>query len=283
LHIPIGVISNAVSGSAIEPFLPPAEGSGGDTAASRGKFYQTMVRPLAPYALRGFCWYQGETNCFLNDTIHYPQKMKVLINGWRRLWENPDLPFYFVQIAPFYYSHSTGGNQAHTPESEPAFWAAQESALELPHTGMVVTTDLVDSLRDLHPAYKWEIGRRLALWALAKDYGQPIICSGPVYAGMAVRGRQIELTFSNTGSGLVSKDGKPLDWFFIAGRDGKFVPASAIISGDNKVVIKARGVRSPAAVRFGWNEAAQPNLYNKEGLPAMPFRAEINNRAELNN
>ncbi|HEY4287587.1 MAG TPA: beta-L-arabinofuranosidase domain-containing protein [Puia sp.] len=273
LHVPIGVIANAVPGSAIEPYLPGGEGA--DTAALRGKFFLTMVKPLAPYALKGFCWYQGETNCFMNDTLRYPQKMKTLIESWRGLWGSDELPFYFVQIAPFYYSHSNGGGQAHTPESEAAFWGAQEKALALPHTGMVVTSDLVDSLQDLHPAYKWEIGRRLALWALAKDYGQPGVYSGPVYKSMQIKGRKIELSFVEVGSGLVSHDGRPLDWFEVAGMDGQYVKGAAKLDGNGKVIVSARGVKTPVAVRFGWNEAAQPNLFNKEGLPAMPFR--VNN------
>ena len=232
------------------------------------------MTPLAPYALKGFLWYQGESNCFLNDTLRYPEKMKTLIESWRKLWENAALPFYYVQIAPFYYSRSNGGNQSHSPTAEPAFWEAQEKALKLTHTGMVVTTDLVDSFQDLHPAYKWEIGRRLALLALANDYHRPVVCSGPVFQSLKVKGKTIVLTFDNAGSGLVSHDGKPLDWFETAGRDGNFVAASAAIDGDNKIIVKA--TRKPAAIRFGWNEAAQPNLYNKEGLPAMPFRAAIN-------
>ena len=263
LHVPIGIISNAVPGSAIEPWLP-------DT----GKFYQTLVRPLAPFGLRGYCWYQGETNCMMNDTLRYPGKMERLIDGWRSLWGDTAMSFYFVQIAPFYYSRSNGGNQAHSPELEPAFWEAQARALSLPHTGMVVTTDLVDSATDLHPAYKWEVGRRLALLALARDYKKDVVCSGPVYRGMTVRRREIALSFSGVGSGLVSHDGQPLNWFEVAGRDGRFVPATAVIEGADEVLVSAKGVRSPKAVRFGWNEAAQPNLCNKEGLPAMPFRTD---------
>jgi sialate O-acetylesterase len=275
-HVPIGMISNAVPGSQIEPFLP---GGGAGLAwrgesDSAGKFYKTIVEPLAPYALKGFLWYQGESNCFLNDTARYPEKMKALITGWRKLWESPELPFYYVQIAPFYYSRSNGGNQAHSQTLEPAFWEAQAKALELPHTGMVVTTDLVDSAAELHPPYKWEVGRRLALWALAKDYHQPVVCSGPTFESMTVKGRTIVLSFANTGSGLISNDGKPLDWFEVAGADGKFTPANAVIEGADKIVIKSK--HKPMAVRFGWNEAAQPNLFNKEGLPAMPFRATVN-------
>ncbi|HVW61096.1 MAG TPA: beta-L-arabinofuranosidase domain-containing protein [Puia sp.] len=261
LQVPIGVISNAVPGSAIGPYLPDS-----------GKFYKTMVRPLAPYALKGFCWYQGETNCFENDTIAYAGKMKQLIEGWRSLWEDPDLSFYLVQIAPYYYSRSNGGNQPHTPETEPAFWEAQRKALSLPHTGMVVTTDLVDNLNDLHPAYKWEIGRRLALWALAKDYKKQVEYSGPLYKSMDIKGDRIEIAFSH--GALISHDGKPLNWWEIAGADGKYVPAAAVIKGD-KVIVS--GIKDPVSVRFGWNEAAQPNLYNTAGLPAMPFRTTGNN------
>jgi sialate O-acetylesterase len=274
-HVPIGLISNAVPGSRIEPFLPgdAAQAESADTGGTPGKFYETIVRPLAPYAVKGFLWYQGESNCFLNDTIHYPEKMKTLIESWRTLWENPGAPFYFVQIAPFEYSHSNGGNQVHTSTLEPAFWEAQAKALELPHTGMVVTTDLVDSIQELHPPYKWEVGRRLALLALANDYHERVVCSGPTYASLTAKGKTIILTFTNTGSGLISHDGRPLDWFETAGANGKFVAATATIEGNDKIIVKTKG--KPTAIRFGWNEAAQPNLYNKEGLPAMPFRAAI--------
>jgi DUF1680 family protein len=260
LHVPIGIISASVSGSNIGPWLP-------DT----GKFYQDMIEPLAPFGLKGFLWYQGETNTFLNETIQYTQKMTLLIHSWRQLWAN--LPFYFVQLPPFYYSQSKGG-LPHTEETLPAFREAQTLALAIPHTGMVVTTDLVDSPNDLHPAYKWEVGRRLALWALANDYGKKeIVYSGPLYQGARVRKNKMILTFTHTGGGLISGDGKPLTWFSIAGSDHHFIPALAVIDGD-RVIVSAPGVKSPLAVRFAWNEAAQPNLFNKEGLPASPFRTD---------
>ena len=283
LHVPVGIISSSVSGSRIEPWMPeagPANAlAGGDHDAvdtsTPGKFYETMIRPLAPFAIKGFLWYQGESNCFLNDTIRYTGKMDTLIGSWRGLWHNEGLSFYFVQIAPFYYSHSRGGDQAHTPETLPAFRAAQARALSLPHTGMVVTTDLVDNLEDIHPAYKWEVGRRLALLALAHDNAlSGIEYSGPVFKEMLIRKHTVELSFTHTGGGLISKDGKPLSWFSIAGTDHTFVPATAVIKGD-KVIVFAQGVNSPEAVRFGWDEAAQPNLFNKEGLPAVPFTTLI--------
>jgi sialate O-acetylesterase len=251
LHIPIGVISNAIPGSKIEPWLP-------DT----GKFYTTLVRPLAPYALKGFCWYQGESNCFAGDTVAYPEKMARLINGWRNGWQEPAAPFYFVLITPYEYSKTT-----HSPYTEPAFWEAQQKALDLPHTGMVVTTDCVDSITQLHPRDKKIIGHRLALLALGE-------ASSPVLRSISVKGRTLQLTFTHTGSGLVSRDGRPLDWFEMADKSGKFTPATATITGPDTITLTAK--HKPVAVRFGWNEAAQPNLFNKEGLPAMPFRAAIN-------
>jgi sialate O-acetylesterase len=277
LHVPVGVISSAVPGSAIEPWMPGTvqkEESNHEElqldTTSPGKFYPTMIQPLAPFALKGFLWYQGETNCFQNENIEYTYKLQALIQSWRHLWNDENLPFYFVQIAPFYYSKSKGKYDLNE-ETEPRFWEAQALALHIPHTGMIVTTDLVNTPDDLHPGYKWEIGRRLAQWPLAKDYHQNIVPSGPLFKSMKVKGNEAEIEFDYTGSGLINKDGKTLTWFEIAGSDGQFVPASAIIKG-NKVVVSSKDVVHPVAVRFAWSEAAKPNLYNKEGLPAAPFR-----------
>ena len=138
----------------------------------------------------------------------------------------------------------------------------------------VAITDLVDTIADLHPGYKWEIGRRLSLVAANKAYGQKnVVYSGPVYTKMKTMDHTVEITFSNTGSGLASRDGKPLSWFSIAGTDGKFTPAKAEIKG-TKIILSAPEVPNPVSVRFGWNEAAQSNFINKEGLPAVPFRTD---------
>ena len=285
LHIPIGMISSAVPGSRIEPWieakrleispkmkdgkvLEPLTNDGGDP----GKFYNTMIEPLIPFSIRGFLWYQGESNCFLNENIRYAYKFKTLIESWRSDWGNLNMPFYFVQIAPYNYS-SSKDVRPHSPENLPEMWEAQSLALTLPNTGMITITDLVDSIVDLHPAYKWEVGRRLSLVALNKTYGfTEIISSGPTFKGMKITKNKIEVTFTNTGSGLISRNGKPLDWFTIAGADGKFVPAKAEIIGD-KVIVSSPEVKSPVAIRFAWNEAAQSNFINKEGLPAVPFRS----------
>lgn len=283
LHVPVGMISSAVSGSPIEPWIPKENLETGYFEGQKvgndpGKFYTSMIEPLTPFALRGVLWYQGETNCFLKENISYSYKMKELINSWRNAWraassaKNAELPFYYVQIAPFNYSTAKGKVvlDAHT---EPEFWEAQAQLLRIPHTGMIVTTDLNDYPDDLHPNYKWEIGRRLALWALVNNYGKKMNYSGPVYQSVSFKDGTAELRFDHVGKGLLSADGKPLDCFTIAGADGKFVPANAVIKG-NKILVSAKGLDKPAAVRFGWNEAMRPNLYNKDGLPALPFRTD---------
>lgn len=285
LNTPIGVISSAVSGSPIERWAPEEAFAGEQNFKAElakdpeaidklnaGKFYYEMIQPLAPFAMRGFLWYQGETNCFQNETFDYTNKLQALISTWRHIWRDNTMPFYYVQIAPFQYSQSKGKYPL-TEETLPKFREAQAAALQIPFTGMVVTTDLVDKLEDIHPTYKWEIGRRLALWPLAKDYGKDIVYTGPMYKRMKIKRKRVELEFTNTGSGLVSHDGKALNWFNVAGTDGEFVPAVAVIKGD-KIVVSAAGVSKPVAVRFAWNEEAQPNFFNKEGLPAAPFRTD---------
>jgi sialate O-acetylesterase len=198
--------------------------------------------------------------------------MAAMINGWRSLWADQALPFYYVQIVPFMYS-TLSPTVTISTDKLPEFWEAQALALSIPNTGMIETTDLNDDVKNLHPHFKWEIGRRLALLALAKTYGKKIVYSGPMYRQMKVIGNKIELTFDHTGSGLINKNGKPLDWFTIAGVDGKFVAADAVIS-NNKVMVSSPLVSAPTAVRFAWDETAQPNLFNKEGLPAVPFRTD---------
>lgn len=280
LHVPVGVISSAVPGSAIEPWIP-VEAFGNCTFFDNykvqndpGKFYTPMIRPLVPFTLKGFLWYQGETNCFLNERLDYTHKMEVLINRWRSDWNDKNLPFYFVQIAPFKYSESKDNKVVLNKESLPEFREAQAAALKIPNTAMIITTDLADNLSDIHPSYKWEVGRRLALLALARDYGfKEIVSAGPVYHGMKIKGNKVELSFSSVGGGLVSKDGKTLSDFLIAGKEKKFVPAQAEIKG-NKVIVSSNAVNKPVDVRFAWTETAQPNFYNKEGLPAQPFRTD---------
>jgi len=225
--------------------------------------YNGMIHPLVPFAIRGAIWYQGEANC--GDGLGYAVMMKALIEGWRKVWGQGDFPFYYVQIAPYgkYYAE----------KSLPYLWEAQTSAMNIPNTGMIVTTDIGD-VDDIHPKNKQEVGRRLALWALAKTYGQADIeYSGPLYKFMEIEGDRIRLHFRHVGGGLASRDGKALSWFEIAGADQKFVPAEATIDGDT-VVVSSKDVAEPKSVRLGWSNVAEPNLMNKAGLPASPFRTD---------
>ncbi|GAB3955074.1 sialate O-acetylesterase [Spirosoma harenae] len=279
LNVPIGVVSSAVPGSRIEPWISEDAFRGETYYGNQkidgdpGKFYEPMIRPVVPFAIKGFLWYQGESNCFLQETTAYSHKLKTLITSWRNAWNDAKMPFYYVSLAPFKYSESKG-KVVLTKETLPAFREAQELVLNLPRTGMIVTTDLASDLSDIHPPFKWEIGRRLALLALADEYGQKdIIAAGPVFERMKIKGRTVELHFSQIGSGLMSRDGKPLTNFTIAEADGRFVPAQAQLDG-KRIVVSAASIQRPVAVRFAWDEAAQPNLVNKEGFPARPFRTD---------
>ena len=224
--------------------------------------YNAMIYPLVPFALRGAIWYQGESNH--TEGMRYTEKMKALIKGWRGLWPSGEFPFYYVQIAPYSY-----GDEA--SDVLPKFWEAQTAALEIPHTGMVIIHDVGD-LNDIHPKNKQEVGRRLALVALAKTYNQEVIYSGPLYHSMRIKGDKIHLRFDH-GGGLKTRDGAAPDHFAVIDRErGGFVRANAKIVGD-EVVVSAPGVANPVAVRFAWHKLAEPNLVNAAGLPAAPFRA----------
>ena len=231
--------------------------------------YNSMIHPLIPFAIRGAIWYQGESN--LDDGMLYHKKMKALIGGWRKLWGQGDFPFYFVQLAPFRYKNWPSKDI--TPTSLPEIWQAQLKTLSIPNTGMAVTTDIAD-LNDIHPKNKQDVGKRLVLWALAKTYGRTdLVYSGPFYRSMSIQGATIRIDFDHVGTGLASSDDKALTWFEIAGHDEKFVKADARISG-TAVLVWSDEVAEPLAVRFAWHQEAAPNLINKEGLPASPFRTD---------
>lgn len=257
LDVAVGLINSSWGGSPIEPWTTTEEGSGG--------MYNGMIAPLQPLAIRGAVWYQGETNVMNKNGLAYYDKTKALIEGWRKSW-GLDLSFYFIQIAPW-----GGGYQ---PGQLPALWEAQVASLKIPGTGMVVTTDLVDNINDIHPRNKLDVGNRLALWALAKNYGKTdLVYSGPLYKSMQVESDKIRVRFAHVGGGLKSRDGKPLSEFQISGAEGQFRPAQAVIDGDS-VVVQAPGVQRPTHVRFGWHRTANPNLINAEGLPASPFQTD---------
>lgn len=226
--------------------------------------YNGMIFPLHPFAIRGAIWYQGEAN--VGEGMLYTERMKALVGGWRQVWNEGVFPFYFVQIAPFNYGDH--------PEALPELWEAQTAAAkETPNTGMAVIND-IGNFSDIHPRNKQEVGRRLALLALAETYGQTILtCSGPTFKDLALEGDKLRVHFENTGGGLSSRDGKPLDGFEIIDADGDgFVKAAAEVEGSS-VVLSAPGVEHPVAMRFAWNQLAAPNLINAARLPAGAFRA----------
>jgi len=258
LKRPVGLIVAAVGGMPIEQFTP---GSG------QAFWYNGMVAPLIPYGIRGAIWYQGESNW--RDGYEYFGKQKALIERWRKKWGQGAFPFYIVQIAPLKYGDD--------PQALPRLWEAQAATLSLLDTGIVSTMDIGD-VNDLHPRNKRGVGERLALWALAKDYGRDIAYSGPHYKSMTIEGDKVRVSFDHIGSGLESRDGKPLSGFEIAG-DGGFVPATAVIAPSTSsgqagktIVVSSDKIAKPIAVRFAWQDTAQPNLQNKDGLPAYPFR-----------
>lgn len=250
----------------IKPRIP--ENSLGTQFRPTG-LYNGMIHPLARFAIRGVLWYQGESNVNPYDE-HYTIKMQAMVQSWRDAWGEGDFPFYYVQIAPFNLRLFIPDIDTELPV------LIREQQLEamalIPNCGMVVTSDIGD-LRDIHPKNKVDVGKRLALWALANTYGRKgIVYSGPIYKGMTVEHGAVRVTFDHVGGGLASRDGKPLTHFEIAGKDKVWHPAGAKIDADS-VVVACDAVPEPVAVRFGWHMTAEPNLMNKEGLPAAQFRS----------
>lgn len=287
LNVPIGMIQSAWGGTRIEPWtseemyanLPAFKDFFNQqpiliSGVRAGKNYQSMVKPLAPFALKGVLWYQGESNAMINDDLFYADKMQALVEGWRKAW-GTEMSFYSVGLAPYSYTKRKD-KIPHTSETLAKFWEAQQQSLKIPNTAMVWTNDLVDNLSDIHPPYKWEIAKRLSDLSLNRDYDiKSKACSGPVFQSMKVKRNEIYLNF-NDAEGLKSSDGKPLNWFAIAGSDGIFEPAEAKIKG-NKVVVSNPKIANPKQVRFAWDETAQPNFINAAGLPAVPFRTNAAN------
>ena len=244
-----------------------------DSAQAPTALYNAMIHPLTPFPIRGAIWYQGEAN--RNDGPLYRKKMEALIAGWRLAWKQSDFPFYYVQLAPYNYAYNRETPSGDVPDflRLPLIWEAQTEALAIPDTGMAVVTDIAD-LGNIHPANKRDVGYRLSLWARAKTYGEKtLVHSGPLYRGVTFEGKLARVAFDHVGGGLVANDGRPLAWFEIAGEDRVFYKAEAEIAGDTVVVWSPR-VAAPKAVRFGWHQLAVPNLANRDGLPASPFRTD---------
>jgi sialate O-acetylesterase len=241
---------------------PPLFVNNPNTPAS---LYNGMLAPLIPYGIQGAIWYQGESNA--GRAYQYRRLFPAMIQNWRDDWGEGDFPFLFVQLANF---------MAAKPDPSDSEWAelreAQMMTLALPNTAMAVIIDIGDA-NDIHPKNKQDVGKRLALWALAKTYGKEMVYSGPIYKSMKVEGHNIVLHFDHVGGGLVAREGETSKSFAVAGADRKFVWADARIDGDT-VVVSSDKVPEPVAVRYAWADNPVCNLYNKEGLPASPFRTD---------
>ena len=243
-----------------------------DPATSRyrpANFYNGMVAPLMPFAIRGVIWYQGEANTAnVRDAGLYAKLLHTLITDWRAQWGAGDFPFLLVQLP---------GCQPRYPEPTDSAWArvreSQQKALTLKNTAMAVTIDIGEGA-NVHARNKREVGLRLAALALHKVYGQRgVACEGPIFRRMEVKGSQAILSFANVDGGLISKHPEGLKGFAIAGADQNFVWAEAQIVGD-KVVVSSPQVTEPVAVRYAWADNPEVSLFNKAGLPAAPFRTD---------
>jgi sialate O-acetylesterase len=251
-----------------EPPRPPAEPVDPERPNNPNRpsvLYNAMIAPLIPYAIRGAIWYQGESNA--GRAYEYQTLFPTMIRNWREDWGQGDFPFLFVQLAPF---------MAIQPGPADSAWAELREAqrlttLTVPHTGMAVITDVGDE-RDIHPRQKEPVGKRLAQAALAMTYGKDVEASGPTFKSIKVKGNRAIVSFHHAKGGLVAK-GDKITGFTIAGKDGKWVNADATVRG-SKVIVSSPQVQQPVAVRYGWANYPVVNLWNKQGLPASPFRTD---------
>ena len=238
---------------------------GPDAPLAPSSLFNGMIAPLIPYAIRGAVWYQGESNAMRG--YQYRALLPALIQGWRQAWNEGDFAFLIAQLPNLGRREDKPGESAWAELRE-----AQFMALRVPNTGLAVTIDLGDVV-NLHPPRKAEVGQRLALWALGTTYHKDIVYSGPLYDSMQIDRNRIRIHFTHVGSGLEARDGGELREFAVAGSDRIFHWARAIIDGDS-VVVSSPEVSSPVAVRYGWAGNPDCNLYNREGLPASPFRTD---------
>lgn len=275
LNTPVGLINTSWGGTPAEVWTPDYLVTNDEvlkTAAAKlkpvnwwpnepGKTYNAMIAPLTPFTIAGAIWYQGESNTNTNDT--YNKLLTTMINGWRSAW-NRDFPFYYVQIAPYKYGNYNVGA---------LLQEAQTKTLAHPNTGMVVITDLIDSVTNIHPSHKREVGNRLANWALAETYRRPkIVYRSPEYKSATQKGATLITSFDNAPNGFLVK-GKSINGFFISGADENWQPAEAKIE-KGKIIVWNKDLKQPMYIRYGFSNTMVGNLFSAEGLPVTPFRTD---------
>ncbi|MDR6941009.1 sialate O-acetylesterase [Mucilaginibacter pocheonensis] len=275
LNVPVGLIEAAWSGSSAEVWTPDSVVNNDDVlkqAATKiaangqcpnlpGYAYNGMIAPVKNFAIAGAIWYQGENNTI--NALTYPRLFTSMIDAWRKAW-NKDIPFYFVQVAPFKYQLKNVG--ALMRES-------QTKSMKHSNTGMVVITDLVADTNNVHPANKYDVGLRLANWALAETYHlSDVVYKSPIFKNIIINKAKAIIQFDNADKGLTIR-GTAIKELFIAGEDKIFYPADASVKKD-EIVVWSPQVKQPVAVRYGFSNTAIGNLFGKNGLPVGPFRTD---------
>jgi len=275
LNVPIGIIEVAWGGTPAEVWVradlvasDPLLSSCAEKLkkydwwpAKPGVVYNGMISPILPYRIAGAIWYQGEGNAESPESYH--KLMKTLIENWRHDFAN-DFPFYYVQIAPFTYGADA---------KAPLIREMQMQTMDVPKTGMVVVSDLVDDVKNIHPRNKQDVGKRLAGWALAENYNvKGLVYRHPLYKSMNIEKSKVRIAFDNIITGLKAT-GDEITCFEIAGPDKVFRPAKAKIEG-NTVLVSSKEVKTPVAVRFSFSNDGIGNLFSKEGLHVAPFRTD---------
>jgi len=280
LNVPIGLIATSWGGTPAEHWTPKSQFQKNpkllvttdnprskNVMKGRSSLFNGMIAPLTNYGIKGAIWYQGESN--VPRAEHYHKLFAGMIKGWRNEWNQGDFPFLFVQIAP--YNYSGNGKNKDRAFGCAMVQEAQTQTLSLKNTGMAVIWD-IGNLSNIHPKNKQDVGKRLGLAAQAIAYGENVVHSGPTYRSMRVDGNKAIVQFTSIAGGLTMK-GKTLTEFQVAGKDRVFHPAHAEIV-DNRVVVISEQVKKPVAVRFAYHDLPKPNLFNKAGLPATPFRTD---------